>query len=70
MTRPAIPLARYRHYEAGVFDVLRLVPHGQTGQWIVVYRKIQGGDEFWIEADQWFAVVDDHGTRRFTEVAA
>lgn len=48
MTRPVLAKGRYRHYKGAEYEVLGLVCHSETEQWLALYRPLYGEDELWV----------------------
>lgn len=37
----------YRHYKGADYEVLRLVRHSETEEWLVIYRQMYGDGSCW-----------------------
>lgn len=46
---PADPApGRYRHYKGGLYTVVGIARHSETGEFLVVYRPEYGERAFWV----------------------
>lgn len=43
-----IKQGRYRHYKGGEYEVLGLVRHSETEEWMVHYRTLYGDYSHWV----------------------
>ena len=72
---PALPEmqhGRYRHYKGGMYEVIGVARHSETGAALVVYRPLQPGADWWVRPHEMFQqTVDVNGvaTPRFEFVA-
>lgn len=48
LTKPALPAGRYRHYKGKDYEVLDLVRHSETEEWLVLYRTLYGDFGLWV----------------------
>lgn len=39
---------RYRHYKGGLYTVLGIARHSESGEWMVVYRPEYGERAMWV----------------------
>lgn len=46
--RPSIPPGRYRHYKGHDYQVIDLVRHSETEEWLVLYRPLYGEGALWV----------------------
>ncbi|NDV12315.1 DUF1653 domain-containing protein [Crenobacter caeni] len=46
--RPSIPSGRYRHYKGRDYQVIDLVRHSETEEWLVLYRPLYGAGALWV----------------------
>jgi hypothetical protein len=61
--------AQYYHYKGGLYEVLSLATHTETGETMVVYRSINFGTVFVRPLSVWNSPVDNQpGVKRFKEV--
>lgn len=52
---------RYRHFKGGVYDLVDIARHSETGEELVVYRSASG--ELWVRPRaMFFEVVEVDGT--------
>ncbi len=47
-TQPTIKLGRYRHYKGNEYEVLGVVRHSETEEWLVLYRLAYGDYSSWV----------------------
>lgn len=45
---PTLPLGHYRHYKGNDYEVLGLVRHSETEEWLVLYRLAYGDGSSWV----------------------
>ena len=54
MDMPTIRPGRYRHFKGGLYEVLGLALHSETGAPMVVYRALYGQGGLWVRpAEMW-----------------
>ena len=60
------PLIRgvYRHYKGGLYKVIILAKHSESGEDLVIYQSIQFGSVHARPLSMWFETVEDHEKRR------
>ena len=46
--KPDVPPGRYRHYKGNEYEVLDLVRHSETEEWLVLYRALYGERGLWV----------------------
>ena len=46
--RPSILPGRYRHYKGRDYQVIDLVRHSETEEWLVLYRPLYGEGTLWV----------------------
>lgn len=56
----------YRHYKGGYYHLAWLARREHDGEWMCCYGKSETLERYVRPASEWFAIVDEHGTRRFT----
>lgn len=60
---------KYRHFKGGIYEVLGLARHSETGESMVVYRALYGEGGLWVRpASMWSQTVERdgyHGPRFF-----
>ena len=62
---------RYRHYKGGLYEVLGVASHSETGERLVVYRCLYGAFGLWVRPLAMFiehVVVDGQATPRFARL--
>jgi len=74
-TKPEIITGTYTHYKGGRYEVLDVVIHSETLEWLVLYRHVAQDDEgyTWVRPyDMFVGVLEVDGVlvRRFTPVVA
>jgi hypothetical protein len=60
---------RYRHYKGGEYEVLDLVRHSETEEWMVLYRALYGEKGLWVRPYEMFiehVEVEGKRVERFT----
>ncbi|NRA18897.1 MAG: DUF1653 domain-containing protein [Oceanospirillaceae bacterium] len=64
----------YRHYKGGEYQVIDLVKHSETEEWMVLYRPCYGEALLWVRPVAMFyeKVVDEQGKSRdrFSRIGA
>ncbi len=59
---------RYRHYKGGLYTVIGIARHSETGEWLVVYRPEYGERALWVRPRDMFldnVTVGDRSVPRF-----
>ncbi len=46
--KPHLTPGRYRHYKGNEYQVIDLVRHSETEEWLVLYRPLYGAGDLWI----------------------
>ena len=46
--KPSILPGRYRHYKGRDYQVIDLVRHSETEEWLVLYRPLYGEGTLWV----------------------
>ncbi|MGN0778189.1 MAG: DUF1653 domain-containing protein [Aristaeellaceae bacterium] len=67
--RPDIKPGIYRHFKGNLYQVIGVATNSETGEYMVVYRALQGGGGLWVRpASMWNELVERNGEtyRRFT----
>ncbi len=63
---------RYRHYKGAEYQVIDLVRHSETEQWLVLYRQCYGDGSLWVRPLQMFVekvkLADGSEQRRFSRI--
>ena len=53
---------RYRHFKGKEYQVLGVATHSETGESVVVYRALYGGEGLWVRpAAMWTEQVERDG---------
>ena len=53
---------KYRHFKGKEYEVLHLVRHSETEEWMVVYRALYGEFGIWVRpASMWLETVERDG---------
>ena len=51
-------LGRYRHFKGGLYELLSLATHSESGESMVVYRALYGDSGLWVRpASMWHETV-------------
>ncbi|MFB9885664.1 DUF1653 domain-containing protein [Balneatrix alpica] len=59
-----VPPGRYRHFKGAEYQVVDLVRHSETEEWLVLYRPLYGDQALWVRPlDNFTASVDVMGER-------
>ena len=48
MEKPDIVPGRYRHFKGGLYDLLYIARHSETGELMAVYRSLSGDGGIWV----------------------
>lgn len=62
------PKMRYRHYKGGLYEVITMATHSETGEPMVVYKSTLFGSVYTRPLSMWFEEVEVDGekVRRFS----
>lgn len=66
--KPSLPVGIYRHYKGNEYEVLDIVCHSETEEWLVLYRPCYGTRDLWVRPYNMFIEkmrVDGKETARF-----
>ena len=44
----AVRVGHYRHFKGGMYDVIGLATHSETGEQLAVYRALYGEHGLWV----------------------
>lgn len=72
-TEPILAPGIYQHYKGPYYQVLDLVRHSETQEWLVYYRTCYGDWDRWVRPYEMFIEtldVTEGGRQRFKFVAA
>lgn len=47
-SKPMIEAGRYRHYKGNEYEVVDIVCHSETEEWMVLYRPCYGDKDLWV----------------------
>jgi hypothetical protein len=70
---PDVQPGRYRHYKGNEYRVVGVARHTETGEALVVYQALYGGQGLWVRPAAMFAetvVVNGANVPRFAFVSA
>ncbi len=70
--RPYLALGEYQHYKGNRYQVIDLVMHSETVEWMVLYRPLYGEGALWVRPFTMFVesvVFDGVEQPRFAKVA-
>ncbi|MGY8869423.1 MAG: DUF1653 domain-containing protein [Pseudomonadales bacterium] len=46
--KPSFKAGKYRHYKGNEYDLVDLVRHSETEEWMVLYRPLYGDADLWV----------------------
>ena len=58
-----IPGQIYKHYKGGLYEVLFMVSHSETGEPLVIYKSILFGSNYARPLSMWFEEIRFYGKR-------
>ncbi len=73
LSKPDLPLGKYRHYKGGEYEVIELACNEATHEWLVVYRALYDtGDapKVWVRTYINFTEPVDLGGRKVARFTA
>lgn len=55
--KPNVKKGRYRHYKGNEYEVIDVVCHSETLEWLVLYKRLyeRDGPELWVRPADMFA---------------
>lgn len=59
---------KYRHYKGGLYEVITMATHTETGEPLVIYKSLLFGSIYARPLSMWFDAIKDQLVNRFTEV--
>ncbi|RUO79973.1 DUF1653 domain-containing protein [Idiomarina tyrosinivorans] len=71
MQKPPLPTGKYQHYKGPFYQVIDVVRHSETEEWLVLYKPLYGDQDLWVRPyDMFVETVEINGTAqpRFTFV--
>ncbi|WP_417657524.1 DUF1653 domain-containing protein [Pseudidiomarina aestuarii] len=66
--KPSIKLGKYEHYKGNHYEVIDVVRHSETEEWLVLYRLLYGDRGLWVRPFDMFVeqvTVDGKSIPRF-----
>jgi hypothetical protein len=69
--KPDMMPGLYRHFKGGLYDLLCLARHSETGEYMAVYRSVSGDGGIWVRpAAMWSEQVerDGYSGPRFSKI--
>jgi hypothetical protein len=60
----SVPPGQYRHFKGGLYEVLGVATHSETGEALVVYRPLYGEGALWVRPLVMFLEGVEHGGQR------
>ena len=67
--QPTVRKGFYRHYKGPVYEVLDLVRHSETEEWLVLYRTCYGDWGRWVRPHAMFTETVEVGGRHLPRFA-
>lgn len=58
----------YRHFKGNLYKVIDIANHSETLEKMVVYKPLKTGDTWVRPLAMWDEIVDEKGTKRFTQI--
>lgn len=52
--KPTLKKGIYQHYKGNRYQVIDLVIHSETEEWLVLYRPLYGAGELWVRPYEMF----------------
>ncbi|WP_028470449.1 DUF1653 domain-containing protein [Neptunomonas japonica] len=46
--KPSFRVGKYRHYKGNEYELVDLVRHSETEEWMVLYRPLYGDADLWV----------------------
>lgn len=59
---------KYKHYKGGLYEVITMATHTETGEPLVIYKSLLFGSIYARPLSMWFDSIKDQLVNRFTEV--
>ncbi|MCL6263087.1 DUF1653 domain-containing protein [Craterilacuibacter sp. RT1T] len=69
--KPELTPGRYRHYKGQDYEVIDLVCHSETEEWLVLYRPLYGEGGLWVRPYTMFfedVIIDGVSIPRFARL--
>jgi len=65
-TKPVMAIGRYRHYKGSEYQIVDVVLHSETEEWLVLYYPLYGDRQLWVRPYDMFTemVEMSDGTRQ------
>lgn len=61
--KPSIQRGKYQHYKGNHYEVIDVVRHSETEEWLVLYRPLYGDGGLWVRPfDMFVEQVNVDGT--------
>lgn len=65
MQKPAIQKGKYQHYKGNEYEVVDVVIHSETEEFMVLYRPLYGDQLLWVRPlEMFFEQVEVDGQRQ------
>ncbi|RQW28921.1 DUF1653 domain-containing protein [Rhodobacteraceae bacterium CH30] len=71
VAKPELTPGRYRHYKGHDYEVIDLVCHSETEEWLVLYRPLYGEGGLWVRPYTMFfedVIIDGVSIPRFARL--
>ncbi len=48
LEKPSLKIGKYRHFKGNKYQVIDLVKHSETEEWLVLYKPLYGDRSLWV----------------------
>lgn len=70
--KPSFVNGKFRHYKGNEYEVVDLVRHSETEEWMVLYRPLYGEGDLWVRPFEMFysnVVIEGVEQPRFAKIS-